>query len=199
MQKKMIIFEGLGSAGKTTLIEKLKHDLDSEFKIEILDNRHPKYASVLFNDSKEISLDKTKCLHFCFRWTRLYLFFNCITNSNSDLFFFDRGILTNYIYGKEDNIPDYMIEELINYFINITKEKNIIYKTVFVDCELEVANTRCALRKNIDIENKICRNEMFSSYLKNISEYSFIRDLFVIDTSTDAFENYEKLLQFIRA
>ena len=199
MQKKIVIFEGFGSAGKTTLIEKLKKDLDSEFKIEILDNKHPKYASILFSDNEVTSLSKSKYLHFCSRWMRLYLFFDFIINSDSDLFFFGRGILTNYIYGNADHVPEYMIDELINDFLSFIEEKNIIYKTVFIDCDLEIANSRCKHRENIDVNRKIKRNELFASYyLKNISEYYFIKDLAIINTSNSIFEEYEKLIQFIK-
>jgi len=198
MQKKVIIFEGFGSAGKTTLIKKLKNDLENEFRIEVLDNTHPKYASILFTDNEEVSINKSKSLYFCFRWTRLFLFLNSIINSDSDLFFFDRGLLTNYIYGKEDRVPDYMLEELVNYFINTIKEKNLIYKTVFVDCDLEVANARCTSRENIDIDRKIRRNKMFAPYLKNVSDYYFIKDLAVIDASDTVLKEYERLIQFIK-
>ena len=198
MQKKIIIFEGFGSAGKTTLIEKLRCDLINEFKIEILDIKHPKYASILFNDNEEISLNKNKYVYFCFRWTRLFLFFNSIVNSDSDLFFFDRGILTNYIYGKEDNIPDHIINELVNCFLDIMKKHNIIYKTVFVDCDLEIANTRCKSRKDTDVGKKINRNDIFAPYFKDLSTYYFINSLSVINSSNSILENYNELLQFIK-
>jgi len=198
MQKKIIIFEGFGSAGKTTIIKKLKNDLENEFRIEVLDSTHPDYASILFADNKKVSIKKSKNMYFHSRWMSLFLFFNSIINSDSELFFFDRGLLTNYIYGKIDGFPDYLLDESVNDILNIIKEKNLIYKTVFVACDLEVANARCTSRENIDVDSKIRRNKMFEPYLKNVSDYYFIEDLAVIDASDTVLKDYENLIQFIK-
>lgn len=198
MKKQIIIFEGFGSAGKTTLIQKLKNDLEKEFLIEILDNKYPKYASILFNDNTEISLSKSKYVYFCFRWTRLFLFFNYIVNSESNIYFFDRGILTNYIYGKNDEVPDNIINELVDDLLKLINENGIIYKTVFVDCNIEVANFRCNARENVNAERKIKRNQMFEPYLSEINQFSFVKDLFIVNSTESVFKNYKQLIEYIK-
>lgn len=198
MLKKIIIFEGFSSAGKTTVIKKLSNFLKNDFRVEILDNNHSKYASLFINNYEDLSLFKSKYTPFCFRWTKLFLFFNWIKYSNSNLFFFDRGVFSNYIFGKLDDVPEEMLNDLINNFMNLIKENNYIYKTVFVDCDLEIANKRSAFRKNVDVNAKIRRNELFAPYFKNIAKYYFINDIFTINSSCYTYDNFDKLVQFIK-
>ena len=76
-------------------------------------------------------------------------------------------------------------------------EKGYVYKTVFVDCDLEIANKRCAFRKNVNANEKILRNILFSPYYKNITEYYFIKDFIILNSSNSICANLDELIQFI--
>jgi len=198
-EKKIVIFEGLGCSGKSALIQRLKNDLSSYYKVEILDNKHPIHASMLFNRNNEIVFTKEKYAFFSFRWTRLFLFINHIIKSESNLFLLDRGLLTNYIYGIEDGIPESVILGFIDEILCVIEKENIKYQSVITDCKLDIANFRFNSRDGIDLNQKITRNFKFAPYLTNFSSYHFIKEHLILNTSDSIFEDYQKLLNFIKS
>lgn len=195
MSKKIIIFEGLGCSGKSTLIDRVFRELKHDFRIEVLNNLHPIHTSILFSRNRLVAFERGALARVFFRWTRLFLFFDHILKSKSDIFLLDRGLLTSYIYGKIDSIPDIMLLEVIDELLAIIE--GFSYRTVLVNCKIEVANERLLHRPNINVEQKLERNFLFQDYLQDISQYPFIHDSLIMETTDDIFKDYSKLMDFI--
>lgn len=197
MKKKLIIFEGLGGSGKTTLIRYVKHDLSHLYSIDILDKYHPSSAEILLEGSPKILFNMGHKAFFIFRWTRLFLYINYILSSDSNLFLMDRGFLTSYIHSMNDGIDQDFLMSMLEEQMGVISDVDVRY--VYLECDMEIANRRLVSKVGVDLENKISRNLAFERYYANVRNIDFVKDLIIINTSESLFCEYDKLINYIRS
>ena len=90
----------------------------------------------------------------------------------SQFFLMDRGVLTNYLYGLNKGIPDQILSGLTNEFLDMVAPFN--YITMFLDCSLDIANSRTLCKDVINIDSKIKRNISFEPYFDNLNQFDLL-------------------------
>lgn len=173
-RQKLIIFEGIASSGKTTLIKEMKNKLDENFSVEVV-GEDETLMPFIDNKSKEVALEFIKK----FLDSR-------IKNLKASVIIIDRLHLTHAFRTKSSityfrNVEDYLLKHYQTYVILLKIAENKIQSRI--EHANFIRGERWEKGKAGTMEEKIDYYKTQQGYLLEISKESQLK-LMQIDTTS---------------
>jgi len=187
--KKMICFDGVDGAGKTTLITAFRVELFRHFIAhEVYGKYHPLTNRVLGGRDGSVSTETTAYAKFSYRLSRSYMMISRVLARNEDVFLSDRGFLNLQTNCVTDNIP----KELYTPFLENMRQRleGVELYTILLQPSFEVTRKRLEQNKEMDGRDKAVA--FLQRYYDNCNEI-FVSSPYIgnrISIDTDKYSGY---------